>query len=1755
MFSALKTPFITTGRWADIKRVGNLYGYDPNSALDDGSSLLNQKLAEGGIFDTFDNNYDPYPTWASDDEVPISKLKIQIIFNQLQEIFHFQPSNIRNMFDYLMKLLDSRASRMGPHLALQSLHADYIGGINANFRKWYFASQLDLDDSIGFENISYNGTAKRHSPYTVPTLSVAQKRWTENMNALSPDDATVHLALYLLCWGEANNIRMIPECLCFIFKCCNDYYYSLDLSKPIPSPERPFLDHIITPLYQFHFNQMYAINSKGETIPRNIDHDKILGYDDMNQLFWYRKGLERIVLKSSKRTILSFPPAERYIHLHNIEWSRAFFKTYYESRTSLHSVLNFNRVWSIHVCVFWLYTSFNSPTLYTSDYDYRRDNQPTASARLAVLSIAGSICLFLNWIAVIAEIKFVPRKWPGAESMIPKLLLLLILTLVQVAPIVYILFFNSLDYQDMFLLIISIFEFILSIAIIFYFSIVPFGALFGSYMSKGERTYLPSKYFTGSVPKLKGKAELASIGLWVCVFLSKFIETYFFLTLSIRDSVRELSTLEINTCIGETYFGDLLCKRQPLILLVLLFSTDLILFLLDTYLWFIIWNTLFSVCISFSIGISILTPWRNIFSRLPKRIYSKIINDNGSTSMKSKQLVSQLWNSIIISMYREHLLSIDHVNKLIYQQIIVPGQQDTSEQILKEPTFFVSQEDHALKTSLFKGHKEAERRITFFAQTLSTPIPESIRIEKMPSFSVLIPHYAEKISLSLREIIKEEDENSQLTLLEYLKQLHPAEWVNFVEDTKILAEEINSSEDSFSKSSIKDRLIDLPYYTVGFKTATPEYILRTRIWASLRTQTLYRTVSGFMNYSRAIKLLHDIENKDIADSSDSNKRLEEASIMALRKFRMVVSMQRFNKSSPEQRESKETLLRAYPELQIAYLEERYCEDKGCLEYYACLIDGSCEIFEDGERKPKYRIRLSGNPIIGDGKSDNQNHALIFCRGEYIQLIDANQDNYLEECLKVRNIFSEFEELTSTDDPYCLDEDTNNPNPVAIIGAREYIFSENVGVLGDVAAGKEQTFGTLSARTLALIGGKLHYGHPDFLSSVFMTTRGGVSKGQKSLHLNEDIYAGMNALLRGGRIKHSEYLQCGKGRDLGFGSILNFTSKIGSGMGEQMLSREYFYLGTQLPLDRLLSFYYAHAGFHLNNMFIFLTINLFILFSANLAALVKNSLVCSYYKNIPITDPKSPEGCFNLVVVILWLQRCVVSIILVFFISFIPLFVQEVTERGIGKAVTRLSKQFASFSIFFEVFVCKIYANSLLNNLSTGSAKYIATGRGFATTRMPFSVLYSKFSTVSLHEASILFFLLLFTSISMWRTVLIYFWFTITALVISPFLFNPNQFTPQSFFLDYRKTLQWLFKGNSKWQQESWIGYVRNNRALYTGSKRKEVKLGENIDLGYFNKPSIINLLLTQVGTHLLKTLIVFNAYLFSNSQLNTGALRVNTIMRLAVCSLGPIAVNIVLLLLLQPLSLIIAPLVSSTCWKSFPSVLAAITRILGLLNHILFFNLLWMFQNWELATTVLGFCCSCLIESLLFRLVTSLFLTSEFRHGRTNRAWWSGKWITSGLGFNVLSQPVREYFCKVIEQSLFAADFIYVHILLFLQIPIVLTPFIDSIHSLMLFWLPPSKQLKPQLFPMRNSKRKRTHAQLLSVLFLLISSLQVALIIGPYIISIVYGNEVFRENMPEIFQQLFQPIAYKNPNLGLKSHSIITDISNMDTVNARKDNR
>ncbi|CAB11264.2 1,3-beta-glucan synthase component bgs2 [Schizosaccharomyces pombe] len=1680
------------------------------------------------------NAKNPYPAWIAENSIPITAENILEIFQELQAKFGFQYDSMLNMYDFFMVLLDSRSSRMDAENALKSLHADYIGGRNANYRKWYFSSSMDIDDSVGLQNCKFSsngpkikqakkkqkrksnkaeteGTNEPETSVQIDPLNVSMENWENEMKNLDCETQVRQLALYLLCWGEANNIRFCPECLCFIFKLANDFMQSEDYAKSEPIEDDCFyLDNVITPLYEFIRDQQFELLD-GKLVRRERDHAQIIGYDDINQLFWYPEGIARIVTVDGTQ-LITLPKWERFHKLSEVDWKKAFYKTFYESRSWFHLVTNFNRIWVIHFTTYWYYTVFNSPTIIEKNFRQSVGPKPIPSCHWTSVSLGGAVATLLMLLATIFEWIHVPRKFPGSRPLLKRFLILILFFILNVAPTVFVFGFSTEEQQRTTgRLTVAIVHFIFSVFTFIYFSLVPLNNLFHRAYKSSSRTHLANRYFTADYARLQINDMCVSWGLWLLVFGAKFTESYFFLSLSFRDPILVLSTMKPYLC-NITFLGSHLCIWQPKILLGIMYVTDLVLFFLDTYLWYILVNTVFSVARSFFLGISIWTPWRNIFARMPKRIYSKILcTPEVDSSYKPKVLVSQIWNSIIISLYREHLLAIEHVQRLIYHQ--VNSLDGDGSKTLKTPTFFVSQEDSSFNTEYFPAHSEAERRLSFFAQSLATPIPEPIPVDAMPTFTVLVPHYGEKILLSLKEIIREQDKLSRVTLLEYLKQLHANEWKCFVRDTKILAEEdalsnqdLNSQDESMKAEQLHKKFDDLPFYCIGFKNATPEYTLRTRIWASLRSQTLYRTVSGFMNYSRAIKLLYRVENPDVAQLFEGQMDVLEYELdrMASRKFKMCVSMQRYAKFTADEIENTEFILRAYPDLLIAYLDEDPPkEGETTPQLYAALIDGYSELDENKKRKPKYRIKLSGNPILGDGKSDNQNLSLPFYRGEYIQLIDANQDNYLEECLKIRSILAEFEAFDlKTNDPYAETNALYQNNPVAIMGAREYIFSENIGILGDVAAGKEQTFGTLFARTMAQIGGKLHYGHPDFLNAIYMTTRGGVSKAQKGLHVNEDIYAGMTALQRGGRIKHCEYYQCGKGRDLGFGSILNFTTKIGTGMGEQMVSREYYYLGTQLPFDRFLSFYYAHPGFHINNIFIMLSVQLFMVVLVNLGGMYHVVTVCDYDHDQKLTVPMRPEGCYQLNPVVNWLKRCIISIFIVFFISFVPLTVQELTERGAWRALTRLGKHFASFSPMFEVFACQTYAQSVIANLSFGGARYIGTGRGFATARLSFSLLFSRFAGPSIYLGSRTLLMLLFGTMTVWIPHLIYFWISTLAMCISPFIFNPHQFSWTDFFVDYREFIRWLSRGNSRSHINSWIGYCRLTRTRITGYKRR--LLGVPVSKGVIDtsRAHFTNMFFTEIFIPLMLVPLTLVSYFFIDSQPgNPDPSKVtNPILRILILAFLPIIVAAVVSMTFAGMACMMGPLLDLCC-KKFGAVLAALAHGITVFMFIIVFEVSWYLEAWCLAKTVLSMLCIIAIQRFFFKIIQVLFLTRELKHDGTNLAWWTGKWYSRGLGFHALSQPSRELICKMTELNFFAADFFLCHLLLFLMLPVLLIPFIDRWHSMMLFWLKPSKQIRPPIYSMRQNRLRKKIVQRYGTMFFLLLIAFLALIIIPLVVA------------------------------------------------------
>lgn len=312
-----------------------------------------------------------------------------------------------------------------------------------------------------------------------------------------------------------------------------------------------------------------------------------------------------------------------------------------------------------------------------------------------------------------------------------------------------------------------------------------------------------------------------------------------------------------------------------------------------------------------------------------------------------------------------------------------------------------------------------------------------------------------------------------------------------------------------------------------------------------------------------------------------------------------------------------------------------------------------------------------------------------------------------------------------------------------------------------------------------------------------------------------------------------------------------------------------------------------------------------------------------------------------------------SIFLVFFVAFLPLFLQgeydicvccasplirvpELLERGTGKALVRLGKQFLSLSPIFEVFSTRIYSQSIVSNLTFGGARYIATGRGFATTRISFTILYSRFAGPSIYMGMRNVLLLTYATMALWTPFLIYFWFSVVSLCIAPFVFNPHQFNFPDFIIDYREFLRWMSRGNSRTKASSWYGYCRLSRTMITGYKKKKLGHPSEKLSGDVPRARWRAVLLSEIVWPVCMAILFIIAYMFVKSFPVKGKTNPSPLIRILVISIGPVAWNACMLLTLFFISLFLGPMMSG--WTKFASIMAALAHFLALLGLIAFFE-------------------------------------------------------------------------------------------------------------------------------------------------------------------------------------------------------------------------
>ncbi|QCE05705.1 callose synthase [Vigna unguiculata] len=682
---------------------------------------------------------------------------------------------------------------------------------------------------------------------------------------------------------------------------------------------------------------------------------------------------------------------------------------------------------------------------------------------------------------------------------------------------------------------------------------------------------------------------------------------------------------------------------------------------------------------------------------------------------------------------------------------------------------------------------EARRRLQFFTNSLFMKMPSAKPVREMLSFSVFTPYYSEVVLYSMSELLKKNEDG--ISILFYLQKIYPDEWKNFL--ARIGRDE----------NSLESELYD-----------NPSDILELRFWASYRGQTLARTVRGMMYYRKALMLqtylerttTGDLEAAVGCDEVTDTRGFElspEARAQADLKFTYVVTCQIYGKQKEEQKPEAADialLMQRNEALRVAFIDvvETLKEGKVNTEYYSKLVKADI----NGKDKEIYSVKLPGNPKLGEGKPENQNHAVIFTRGNAVQTIDMNQDNYFEEALKMRNLLEEF-------------HSDHGLRPPTILGVREHVFTGSVSSLASFMSNQETSFVTLGQRVLASpLKVRMHYGHPDVFDRIFHITRGGISKASRVINISEDIYSGFNSTLRQGNITHHEYIQVGKGRDVGLNQIALFEGKVSGGNGEQVLSRDVYRLGQLFDFFRMMSFYFTTVGYYFCTMLTVLTVYAFLYGKAYLALSGVGETIAeraAITKNTALSAALNTQFLFQIGI-----------------FTAVPMVLGFILEQGFLRAIVSfVTMQFQLCTVFFT-FSLGTRTHYFGRTILHGGARYQATGRGFVVRHIKFSEnyrLYSRSHFVKGLEVALLLIVYLAYGYNeggalSYILLSISSWFMALSWLFAPYLFNPSGFEWQKVVEDFRDWTNWLLyrggigvKGEESWEAwwEEELSHIRS----------------------------------------------------------------------------------------------------------------------------------------------------------------------------------------------------------------------------------------------------------------------------------------------------------------------------------------------------------
>eukprot|EP01117_Protostelium_nocturnum_P012633 TRINITY_DN464_c0_g2_i1.p1 TRINITY_DN464_c0_g2~~TRINITY_DN464_c0_g2_i1.p1 ORF type:complete len:1660 (+),score=594.70 TRINITY_DN464_c0_g2_i1:519-5498(+) len=669
---------------------------------------------------------------------------------------------------------------------------------------------------------------------------------------------------------------------------------------------------------------------------------------------------------------------------------------------------------------------------------------------------------------------------------------------------------------------------------------------------------------------------------------------------------------------------------------------------------------------------------------------------------------AKVWNLTIQSFYESHKISKEELQRYSFKIKMIGNEADfLSGHVEKEPDLRVPPQV-----------KDVRMHIMHFVNNIRMKKPtHHSTVREMLPLCIVTPVGTEKILYSFEFIIHVD--NTQNSFLQHLIDRDPSEWENFKRK-----ECLSDKARDWINRMEKDVLQGSGEAKAGKKSrrwidSTDEGLkLKTKIseWASVRFQALYRTVYGFMQVPKALALLARIQDPFLTQ--------EKAEELANSKFTYLIGYQSYagyfntyKRTKSKGREganlSKEEIEAHESVFFIKHIRKRFPEVKICYpehfdgKYFGRLVSG-VKASKASTKLCDYKVQLFG-PFadLGLGKPAHQNYISQFIDGMIIQTIDINQDNVLPQSFFIPNTLAEFRK-----DP-----------KVKIVGLPEFVITTKWSSTAWCSAFSEHTFGTLTQRTYARFGVRLHYGHPDYIDALWTMTETGLSKLP---YVSEDIFTGFDTVLKGGRIIHIEYHEVGKARDVDLYTTTKFQRKISMGASQMSCSRYIDQMQTCWSVSVLqgLCYYYSTVGFYFNHLILYLSV--WVALSSQLLLIILQRFVYGSAIAYFITER--------------------IFVFQVGFALVLPGVLQLVLEYGVIQAAWMYISHFFILCVYSTFHILNI--SSFWQYGLTHSAFYLASGRGTGLEHYFMKDLYTTFYKTH------------------WRPGFIIFWMGIIALAFS-----------------------------------------------------------------------------------------------------------------------------------------------------------------------------------------------------------------------------------------------------------------------------------------------------------------------------------------------------------------------------------------------------